>query len=66
MENKDKIDIISERIDILNYHIGLLNENISKGYQNKEGMPSFFDLMQEAERKKQALIQKKSSLENQG
>ena len=66
MTKQEKIDLINDKINQINIHVGILQENISGGYSNKEGQPSFEYLIQDFLLQKQALEEELIALTNQG
>jgi hypothetical protein len=67
MENKDKIDIISNRIDNLSYHISALSIDIEKfPDEDLEDKPKRLVVLQDFIAKKTALINELQSLTIQG
>ena len=62
MNKQTKIEIINDKINQLNIHIDLLNQNIANGNYNKQGFPSFEEILLDFSNAKQALIQKLDEL----
>lgn len=65
MNNTEKKNIILDRISQIDIHIKIMNNNISQGYQNKDNMPSFEDIINDFVFEKQVLESELNALSNQ-
>ena len=65
VNTQEKIDLINDKINQIGIHINLLQNNIDNEFENKEGLPTFMEIMQDFMLKRNALIQERDMLDNQ-